>query len=86
MPKSFFTYDQQIVKLETKRLDIADKQAATEKLQQCSYYALIGGYKQIFKDPTTRDYLPGTKFEDIVALYRFDEALREIALNLLKTN
>lgn len=44
---------------------------------------MIGGYKDIFKNPTTKKYKDGTRFEDIVQLYYFDETLRELFLRYL---
>lgn len=40
------------------------------------YFALIGGYKSPFRNPTTKKYRDGIVFDDIVALYKFDENLR----------
>ena len=56
---------------------------AKEILRQTSYYSLIGGYKDIFKNPTTKKYKDGTRFEDIVELYYFDELLRQLFLRYL---
>lgn len=83
MPKPFMTYDQQIEKLKSKHLGIDDEAAAKETLRQIGYYALITGYKDLFKDPTTRNYREGTTLDDLVALYRFDEHLRELTLHYL---
>ena len=83
MPKPFMTYDQQIEKLKSKHLVIANEVAAKETLRQIGYYALITGYKDLFKDPTTRNYRDGTTLDDIVALYHFDEHLRELTLHYL---
>lgn len=84
MSKIFLTYDQQIAKLKNdKNLQIDDIAYAKEVLRQTSYYSLIGGYKDIFKNPTTKKYKDGTKFEDIVELYYFDEALRQLFLKYL---
>lgn len=44
---------------------------------------MIGGYKDIFKNPTTKKYKDGTRFEDIVELYYFDELLRQLFLRYL---
>ena len=52
-------------------------------LKQTSYYSLISGYKDIFKNPTTKKYKDGTRFEDIVELYYFDELLRQLFLRYL---
>lgn len=83
MPKPFMTYDQQLQKLKDKHLIIPDDDAAKEILRQNSYFALISGYKDLFKNPSTQDYLDGTTFDDIVALYHFDEQLRELTLRHL---
>lgn len=85
MPKIFLSYDQQIEKLKNeKNLQIDDEAYAKEILRQTSYYSLIGGYKDIFKNPTTKKYKDGTKFEDIVELYYFDESLRQLFLKYLR--
>lgn len=77
--KPFLTYDQQIVHLQNKKkLIIKDADSAKSSLSNISYYALIGGYKSLFYDSMTRTYLPGTTFEDIVKLYKFDESLRTL--------
>jgi abortive infection bacteriophage resistance protein len=84
MPKIFLNYNQQIDKLKNeKNLQIDDTLYAKEILKQTSYYSLIGGYKDIFKNPTTKKYKDGTKFEDIVELYYFDESLRQLFLKYL---
>lgn len=84
MQKIFLTYNQLIENLRSrKELTIDDAEYAEKILKQTGYYALIGGYKDIFKDLTTRKYKEGTKFEDIVELYYFDERLRQLFLRYL---
>lgn len=84
MPKPFLTYQQQIEKLQKEKgLLIEDMQYAEDMLRRNSYFALITGYKHLFKNKTTRKYKDGTKFEDIVALYAFDKGLRELFLKYL---
>lgn len=60
-----------------------DHDYAKTMLKQIGYFSLIGGYKAPFKNPTTRKYKDGTRFEDIVALYYFDENLRELFLKYI---
>lgn len=80
--KPFLTYNQQIQHLEEdKLLIIKDHSTAKESLLNISYYALIGGYKTLFYDPMTRTYVPGTTFEDILTLYKFDDALRHLVFD-----
>lgn len=55
MQKVFLNYDQQIEKLKKEKNLLIDNEAyAKEILKQTSYYSLIGGYKDIFKNPTTK--------------------------------
>lgn len=68
-----------------KNLLIDNEAYAKEILKQTSYYSLIGGYKDIFKNPTTKKYKDGTRFEDLVELYYFDELLRLLFLEKLET-
>lgn len=77
--KPFLTYEEQLKNLEEKKNMILTNRAfAMSKLQDISYYALIDGYKNLFYNPMTRKYYEGTTFEDIVALYNFDEKLRAL--------
>ena len=48
--------------------------------EKVSYYGLINGYKDIFKDPATSSFYPGTTFDDIYNLYLFDAELRDVFL------
>lgn len=84
MAKPFMTYSQQIAKLkDEKGLLIEDEDYAESMLRQNSYFALVTGYKHLFKDKSSGKYKRGVRFEDIVALYRFDEGLRELFLKYL---
>jgi len=82
--KPFLSYTQLLDKLEKdKNLVIADRAYAEAMLKRVSYFALISGYKKLFRNPTTWKYKDNTTFEEIVALYRFDENLRELFLRYL---
>ena len=81
--KPFLTYTQQIAKLRSKGLLIADEHVATEALKHIGYFTLIGGYKNPFINPMTRYYISSTAFEDIVALYDFDKELRALTFRYL---
>ncbi len=84
MSKPFITYTMQVEKLKNeKNLIITDNDFAVQSLQNISYYALIGGYKQPFIDIHTRKYMNTVCFEDIVDLYEFDEELRGIFFKYL---
>lgn len=82
--KPFLTYTEQLDKLvNEKNLIISDRDYAEAVLKRISYFALIGGYKKLFRNPTTDKYKDDTTFEEIVALYRFDENLRGLFLKHL---
>ena len=82
MNKPFLSFDDQINYLQNeKNLTITDKEYAQKMLKQIGYFGLIGGYKNPFKNPTTKKYKDGTTFDEIVDLYKFDENLRELFLN-----
>jgi abortive infection bacteriophage resistance protein len=84
IPKPFLSYQQQLDKLaDEKNLTVSDRGYAERMLRQYSYFALIGGYKEPFKNLTTKKYKDGTRFEEIVALYEFDENLRELLLKYI---
>ena len=79
MPKPFLTYEQQLIKLrDEKHIVIADEAETLCKLQQVGYYSLVSGYKHLFRIPAQKIYKEGTAFEELVSLYEFDEALREL--------
>lgn len=84
MPKTFFTYEQQLNKLQNeKQLTITNPAYAEEVLEKLSYYSLIGGYKKLFKHPASGNYIYGVTFEEIVAFYYFDEELRTLFLKYI---
>ena len=71
--KPFLNYEEQINNLiEQKGMIVNDH-----------YFALIDGYKNLFYNPMTRKYKEGTTFEDLVALYEFDEKLRTLIFRYL---
>ena len=84
MAKPFLSFEEQINNLENEKgLVIADRAYAERMLREIGYFGLIGGYKSPFKNPTTKKYNDGVAFEDIVALYKFDENLRELFLKYI---
>ena len=84
MAKTFFTYEQQLNKLQhEKSLIIPDTTAAKLTLEKLSYYSLIGGYKQLFKHTPSQKYLYGVTFDELVAFYYFDEQLRSLFMKYI---
>lgn len=84
MKKPFLTYSQQLDTLvNDKGLKVTDRQEAIAALKHISYFALINGYKEPFRNPKTGKYCEGVNFRDIWALYRFDVALSSTLLRYL---
>lgn len=84
MNKPFITYTAQVEKLTNeKHLIVTDTNFAITSLKNISYFGLIGGYKDPFIDVQTHKYINNTTFEDIVALYEFDEELRGLFFKYL---
>lgn len=84
MSKPFKTYDELLDFLENdKELNIPNKAEAKTVLSKVSYYSLITGYKDIFKNKTTGFYLKDISFDDIYNLYKFDRELRSIFLKYI---
>lgn len=81
--KPFLDYQAQISKLKVKHLIIENELAAIEILKKTSYYGLINGYKDCFKDNSTHCFVNGTTFEDIYNLYLFDADLRDVFLKYI---
>jgi abortive infection bacteriophage resistance protein len=82
--KPFLTYEQQLDMLvNEKGLSVSDRSYAENMLKQIGYFTLIGGYKEPFRNPTTKKYKDGTTFDEIVALYEFDKRLRELFLKYI---
>ena len=60
-----------------------DESVVENTLHLYGYFSLVTGYKDLLKNPTTKDYQTGTTFQDLLAIYQFDEALRELTLRHL---
>ncbi len=84
MAKPFRSYEDLLIFLQNeKKLIIEDFDAARHILSKTSYFSLISGYKDTFKNPTTGKYIDGTTFHDIYRLYQFDNELRSIFLKYI---
>jgi abortive infection bacteriophage resistance protein len=84
MAQDFLTYEEQIKKLrDEKGLTINNEAYAIGVLKHISYFALIGGYKNVFINPTMNKYYRDVAFEDVVLLYQFDEELRSLFMKYI---
>lgn len=84
MAKPYKSYDNLLTFLQNdKNLIIEDMDNARHILTKTSYFSLISGYKDMFKNQTTGNYIDGTTFDDIYRLYRFDHELRSLFLKYM---
>ena len=73
--KPALTLTQQVTLLTSRGLVIQDAAAAERELARLSYYRL-GGYFLYFQNVTDHEFRVGTTLEEVLTLYRFDDALR----------
>ncbi len=81
--KKFLTYDSQVTLLKQQGMLVSDEVFAKEVLAQIGYYELVNGYKSIFKGDSRGNYLPTTTFEELLALYKCDENLRQLCFKYM---
>ncbi|WP_216395784.1 Abi family protein [Arcanobacterium phocae] len=81
--KQFKTYSQQVELLRSRGMQIDDSENAARMLAQLNYYRLSGYWYPMRKfDPITNnamdEFVPGTTFDRVLSLYKFDEKLRHV--------
>jgi abortive infection bacteriophage resistance protein len=79
------TIPAQLAKLEARGLQIVNRAAAEHSLRYIGYYRL-SAYALTFQDASqpTKPFRPGTTFENIIDLYRFDRELRLLVLDAIE--
>ncbi|UNU72562.1 Abi family protein [Moraxella nasovis] len=88
--KTWKSFDEQIEILQKRGLIIDDVNKSLGYLRMIGYYRLSGylySFRQIDKNnPKTRldDFIIGSTFQDVKALYVFDKKLRQLALDALE--
>ena len=75
-PKKWLSVTEQIQRLQSRGLIIADMATAADFLSHLNYYRFTG-YGLVFEQPR-HTYLAGTTFEQIRQAYEFDRALRDL--------
>lgn len=81
--KPYQTPQQLITTLQSKNLIVQNVQDAEEVLSNINYYK-FKIYLHPFLDPTIpKKYITGTKFEDALELYRFDDKLRDTLFSII---
>lgn len=87
--KPFFTVDEQLDQLETRGMDLGDREAAYRELQAIGYYRLSGYWHPLrIPGPTPQakrpdQFIDGATFAEVLEAYRFDERLRVEVLHAL---
>lgn len=86
-PKLFTSNENLITLLKARNMSVRNERRAAKILEQENYYYLINGYNTVFlvsKNPEDT-YRDRTTFFEVLALYKFDQLLREkLLINLLK--
>lgn len=80
--KPWLSIPDQLTKLESRGLVIGNRQSAEKFLWHLNYYR-FSGYCLAFED-SRHAFRVRTKFEDVVAAYRFDVALRDLLTEALE--
>ena len=84
--KPYLSYSDQVALLRSRGMTIADEGRAIATLRTVNYYRLSGywyPFRQMVNGARGDQFYPGTDFDDVVSLYRFDERLRVAAFSAL---
>lgn len=73
-PKQILTIEQQVQSYIDAGMVITSRADVEKALKSVGFYRLRGYSFQLY-DNATKKYVPGTKFEDILKLYQFDQEL-----------
>lgn len=80
------TFTEQVELYKTKKMQVKDSEFAENFLKRVNYYRL-SAYRLTLKDPDPSnkgDYVKGTTFEQLVAIYEFDKKLRHLIVGVLE--
>lgn len=80
--KPFKTYEEQLALLKQRGMRIPDDKKAIEILRTDNYYRISGYWLTMLKkNPDgSESFYPGTSFDDVIDLYRFDTELRNVIM------
>ena len=81
-PKQILTVEEQIQTYVDAGMEIASHDEVKNALTTIGYYRLRGYSFQLY-DNAAKKYIPGTKFEDILKLYRFDQKLSDMIFSMI---
>lgn len=77
--KAYKTYAEQVALLQSRGMDVGDRDSAMSTLRRVNYYRLSGywyPFRKLSSSGRQDDFYAGTRFSDVVALYDFDARLR----------
>lgn len=80
--KEFKDYEDLIKHLKSKGVTIESKKKTINMIEKYTYYSIINGYKSVFLREDG-NYIKGTDFNEIYALYEFDKNIKYIFLEYL---
>lgn len=81
--KQFKNLDEQIEILKFKGLVIADEHYAKEVLLRENYF-FLNGYRHLFyKSKSEKNFIKGTRFEELYSLFLFDRSFRNVIFKYL---
>lgn len=84
--KAYLSYDDQVDRLALRGMDVGDHDSAVGVLRRINYYRLSGywyPFRQQIGGVRADDFYPGTRLDDVVALYEFDARLRAATFSVL---
>lgn len=82
--KPHISYEDQVEKLISRGMAVADRAAAIHILQHVNYYRLGVYWHSFEQDHVAHTFRAGTRFEDVVALYEFDRLLRSLVMDAIE--
>lgn len=86
-PKEWKAFDEQMEVLRARGMIVDDQEYARHFLKRVGYYRLSGysyPFRQFDDGKRANEFLEGSKFEDVIALYLFDRKLRLMALDAIE--
>ena len=82
--KQPLSIDDQIARLKAQGLVINDEALAVKTLGEISYFRFAAYLRPMEADKQTHQFKPGSTFENAVALYEFDNALRQLLFTAIQ--
>ncbi len=81
-PKQILTIEQQVQSYVDAGMKITSQEDVEKALKSIGFYRLRGYSFQLY-DNAAKKYVPGTKFEDIIKLYQFDQELAALVFSMI---